>query len=539
MASLYLNRLDGTELKALRGELYSMQSGRCFICDRAMDLTLHADAMDIDHIEPTAGGGKDDKANFALTHSACNRSKQASNLRVARVLSRFDAICEESSPDGSSANLGHVLTSYGGAKFDLPLARMNGEISMSMPDIGDNKVTTLKVHRDTLSNMDYFFSVLPIAYLHHDDKINPRPIGKALRGLVEEFHKGNPQLHIGLGLVDLDTSEGNARARVRVFDGQHKIAAQVLLGVNALPVRIFVNPDPDRLLTANTNAGTTLRQVAFDKSVQRRLGGTILLNRIERFRTETSRETDDWSFSEKDLVKHFRGESRSVHRYVLDNVRNSITHHTDNKLRDFIEFSGKSGDKPLSYSSIEKTFYSFFIHQEMLETAWDFKMDIGENPREREKSQIIKLMNIIAEAIFIDHNSSELTFDKLESKIQKGDDVPDNHLRAFRMAREEVLYCWLRYVERVVKNFFITQGTVVNERKVFQYPFPEALWNNIRNFVRNMAKLSLWVSHEMSLTVFGSKLNYTAWEAIFEKGTSPQNQRVLAEPLNLIKLIQA
>jgi hypothetical protein len=225
--------------------------------------------------------------------------------------------------------------------------------------------------------MDYFFAVLPIAYLHHDAAINPRPIGKALRGLVEEFYKRNPQLHVGLALVEVSHDGDSPRARVRIFDGQHKLAAQVLLGVTTLPVRIFVDPDPNRLLTANTNAGTTLRQVAFDMSVQRRLGGTILLSRIERYRVETNRDQDDFSFSETDLVKHFRGESRSVKRYILDNVRNSITHHADNKLRDFIEFGGKGGDKPLSYSNIEKTFYSFFIHQEMLDTPWDFKMDVG------------------------------------------------------------------------------------------------------------------------------------------------------------------
>jgi hypothetical protein len=148
-------------------------------------------------------------------------------------------------------------------------------------------------------------------------------------------------------------------------------------------------------------------------------------------------------------------------------------------------------------------------------------------------------MNIVAETIFTEHIDTERGFDRIESKLQKGEDIPDVHLRAFRMAKEEILYCWLRYVERVVKKIFITQGTIINEDQIFQYPFPVPLWNNIQNFVKNIAKLPLWVNHDMSLTVFGGKLNYAAWESIFEKGASPGNQKVLAEPLNLIKLIQA
>ena len=87
--------------------------------------------------------------------------------------------------------------------------------------------------------------------------------------LIEEFHKRRPQLHVALGWIETDDAPD---ARIRVFDGQHKTAAQVLLGVKELTLRVFVDPDAEVLLTANTNAGTTLRQVAFDKSRKRRRG---------------------------------------------------------------------------------------------------------------------------------------------------------------------------------------------------------------------------------------------------------------------------
>jgi len=51
--------------------------------------------------------------------------------------------------------------------------------------------------------MNYFFTVMPIEAIHHDDRINPRAIGPNLRGLIEEFHKGRPQLHVALGWIEI------------------------------------------------------------------------------------------------------------------------------------------------------------------------------------------------------------------------------------------------------------------------------------------------------------------------------------------------
>ena len=90
MDSLYLSRLGKEDRKKLESQLWEQQGGRCFISERPIDLTL--DEIDIDHIIPTRDNGKDDLSNFALTLAHFNRSKQAADLRVARVLARFERI---------------------------------------------------------------------------------------------------------------------------------------------------------------------------------------------------------------------------------------------------------------------------------------------------------------------------------------------------------------------------------------------------------------------------------------------------------------
>lgn len=534
MGSLYLNRLSSKDRESLVERLFQSQKEICFICERAIDLKLHKDSLDIDHIVPTKLGGKDDPVNFALAHSSCNRAKQASDLNIARILHHFDELKNTIAIENRGPNLDDILKMKEGSQYEIIFDKQNGKIKYSLPEIGNNNIVELPVYVDGLSGFEYFFTNLPIEYLHHDDKINPRSIGQNISKLIQEFYLRRPQLHISLGWIDLI----NPKTRVKIFDGQHKASAQILLGVKQLPVRIFINPDPDVLLTTNTNAGTTLRQVAFDKSVQRHLGSALYLDRIDRYKADCNLADDDYSFSERDLLKYFKGESRELKRYILDAVRDSITHNPENKLKDYIDFGGRGKDRPLSYSTIEKTFYSFFIFQDALETPINYRLEEGENPRELEKEQILELMNLIAEEIFIGKFDGDIGTSQIESKIQKGENLPLPHIRAFRMSKEEILYNWLRYIEQIIKNYFIMQGKPIQESKLFQYKFSEPLWEKIKIFIRNMAHLPVWINKELSSTVFGGKQVNEYWQTIFETGKSTQGLQVLADPIDLMKMIK-
>ena len=535
MRSLYLNNLNPKERENLIRKLWETQEHKCFICGEEIDLEIHRDKIDIDHVIPIKLGGKDDPSNFALTHASCNRSKQDADLRIARILHRFSKITEKTlQKKKTSPNLSDIFAEYGGAKYKLKFKFERDKIKFSFPEVGDNSIYEYPVFEDPLSGFKYFFAVFPIEYLHHDERINPRSIGRSVAKLIKEFFLKRPQLHITLGYIV--TSKGEAE--VRVFDGQHKAAAQVLLGVRKIPVRIFVDPDLDVLLTTNTNAGTILKQVAFDKSVQRHLGSSLYIERVERYKKERGLSEEDYSFSEADLVKYFKGESKEMKRYILDAIRDWITHNPDNKLKEFIDFGGRAHEKPLSYSTIEKTFYSFFIYNDALHTPINYRLEEGENPRELEKQQILKLMNIIAEEIYIGRFDPDIGTYRIENRIQKGEEIPEPHLVAYRISKEEIMYNWLKYVAQIIKNYFIMQGKPIDENKLFQYSFPQPLWDRIRIFIRNFRDLPIWVNKELSSTVFGGKQNYEYWQMIFEKGHTPQGFRVLAQPINLMEMIK-
>ena len=173
-----------------------------------------------------------------------------------------------------------------------------------------------------------------------------------------------------------------------------------------------------------------------------------------------------------------------------------------------------------------------------METSINYRMDEGENPRQLEHAQILRLMNIIAEELYIGKFDPEIGTDRIENRLQKGENFQHDHLRAFRMSKEEIVYNWLQYSGQIARQFFIMQGKPDPQERLFQECFPEQVWDNIRKFLQNLAVLPLWVNSDLSATIFGGKQNNSFWEAVFKSGRTPQGMEVLPKPLNLIEMIK-
>jgi HNH endonuclease len=499
-------------------------------------LMLHKGQLDIDHIDPLIEDGLDAENNFAITHASCNRSKGAANLEIARRLAEFERLQEKAQEAGKrGANLGDVLARHEGAKALLRIRREATHAEFSLPEVGENGIRKVPVCSDKLSGMDSIFTTIPLEYLHHDDRINPRSIGANIRGLIEEFLQKRPQLHVALAWWAPDKDGSGA---VKVFDGQHKAAAQILLGTRELPVRIFLEPDVNILLQANTNAGGKLRQVAFDTAVMRHLGSSLYVDRVKRYQSMRGLAEADYSFSEHDLVRFFRGERREMERYIIDAQRDAITHDQKNALLEFVEWAGKSADRPLSYTTIERSFFREFLYKKALDTPIDVGMEEGNNPRQLEREQMVRLMNIFADVFYIGKWDPELGGRRVESRMQDGEVIPEAHLRAWRIAREEVIANVMRWVRLVIANYFAYTGKVIQEDRQLHSRLPDELWDRLQNFLESLSRLPCWMDRNLGSTVFGPKQNLDFWEKVFQTGKAPSGIQILAAPLDLNEMIR-
>ena len=90
-----------------------------------------------------------------------------------------------------------------------------------------------------------------------------------------------------------------------------------------------------------------------------------------------------------------------MERYIIDAQRDAATHDLTNTLLEFVEWAGKGTDRPLSYTAIEGSFFKEFLHKRALDSPIDLGLEQGNNPRELERQQLVRIMSLFAEIFFI------------------------------------------------------------------------------------------------------------------------------------------
>ncbi|GFP43725.1 hypothetical protein HKBW3C_02854 [Candidatus Hakubella thermalkaliphila] len=532
-----IDKMSGDEIKDLKHRLHSFQGGECFLCGRPIN--LEADETEIDHIVPLADKGPDEEANWALLHSVCNDRKSAQNLNLARILMRFENTKEEY---GGALTTAQVLEMHGGSTQQLHVDDRGDSVLVRYECRGSIKEIEAPIIVDP-NNLNYrsFFIELPIEVLHHDFELNPRKIINADK-LIKEFWRKNPQLHVALCRLQIDTEA--KKGDVLLFDGQHKTAAQIFLGNRAVPVRVFLNPDKDRLKEANRRAHKELRQVEFFKSVLDDLGQDIFSQHFRRFlEDETGIPKSEKAFIES-LEADTRVEmKRNLYHYLKTTVKNSED--PRNEFFDYVELDQpRSKTWPISYDSVEKTFLRHFIDSSPCEAPVDADYDEeNDYPRNTERKNLVILMNIVTDYVLREKFDKSLGIAKLEDRIKKGEVIPDNHLRAYRMFRPAVFVVWCEFLKEAIAMYLIAKGKITNDmrnrNRVLWAQMDGRDWEAIAKMIDKLASHKLWIDRGPVISNAFGQTRPEFFRKLLEEGIIDGIGKILGEPINIQYLFNA
>ena len=222
------------------------------------------------------------------------------NERTIKALEALEELKQEAhrTTGHRVITLGDVLDRYGGAKHEFEWRYSDDRRRIIYEVSGEQRES--EVIGDGLSGEPSTFLVLPIEYIHHDSLINPRAVNLNLGNLIEEFGRGNPQLQQSLARID--------GKKVRIFDGQHKTVARILLGEREILVRLFLETDPAKLMETNTRAGKQLKQIEFDAQMERKVTKSLFQMRLQQYRSDHGYADDDQSFLTDELIDELLGD---------------------------------------------------------------------------------------------------------------------------------------------------------------------------------------------------------------------------------------
>lgn len=533
-----IDEMSDEDKRSLHQRLHKLQGGVCFLCEKKIN--LEADKVEVDHILPLSDGGPDEEANWALMHAECNNRKRAQNLQLAKAKMKFEKIKEKY---GGAVTTAQILAEFGGSQKEIFAKIENDKVLLRF----DNIDYIYPIFVDP-SNESYkcFFALLPIEILYHDSELNPRKIID-IDKLIDEFFRKNPQLHVALCRMHFKP-EGE-KNKILLFDGQHKTAAQVVLGRKQIFCRVFLNPDKDNLKDVNRRAHKELRQIEFFRSVLDTLGQDIFSVKFKEYleNPQTKPKSEKGFIESIETAKRNEMEKNLSH-YLKARVRDFKE--PQNKFFNFVEMEkSRSRLLPISYDSVEKTFFRWFIDTTPCEVdILDCENQGKTYPRDIEAKNLVKLMNLFAEKTLEGKFDKAIGAFKIEERIRKRENIPDEHIRAFRLYRPAAFVVWRELLKEAIAMHLIQNRKITNDMKnerkrgkgtrIFGAEFDDGNWEAISKMIDKMIRHKIWIDRGEKVSNAFGQTRPEFFKKFLEKGEI-EKEKLIEQPIDIQYLLSA
>lgn len=328
---------------------------RCFISGEAIDLTAPG-SYEFDHLVAWALDGPSDLVNVRVVKQEHNRKKGTRMLYEARDNYRLEKLFEEKKNSIKLQDIFHLKEI---APVGLVCRVGDGQVLISA-GAGER---TFSTYHEPILQVPYFYARVPVQWLENDDQEGLQPRVIDYRRLVElrNHLREKPQLAPSIARL-----VGN---RLRLFDGQHKLAAQVLNGATEVDMKVYVSPDDatgqrnlfDALMRTNLDAHSKLRQVPFYTSTLLDRLSVIYRDLLEQFfeaqpNTETHTEEQFVAFM-MTAQRMTRAEAQGA---LKASIKTSVL--GASALKPYVAEASRDLFKPMTQDLLDKTLYPAVLY---------------------------------------------------------------------------------------------------------------------------------------------------------------------------------
>jgi hypothetical protein len=456
---------------AEKSQIIAQHGRKCYATGHTIP---ESEPIHFDHIRAFADGGHSEIDNIAPMCQEHNLAKGSLPLGDFRVKLRLDDFFKQ----GQSLTLKHELKYFKDngiiADFGKPVYVAIKENNIELEFLDQKK--TYYLSTCPVTGWQYFYATLPVGVLNSDDdedgKIGLQPrylISNKVFDLYRHLQR-NTILHPSIARLHQN--------KILVFDGQHKIAALLWGERKEFELKIYINPDPQRLNQTNILAHDKFAQTRFYSSILvTKLGGQFNVQFDEYKQQETDKTKSESGFV-RFLVSRSDGQlsKANIQKQFVSFLYNSILDKTTNKLARLVSDSNRgSKGYPLTIDMLHKSLFADFVYRHPTDddlTGTNYR-------RDDEIKNVIKFCNILYEETSLDQ------WDDSKSE----NDITQNKLN--RIFRSKSIMVW----SGILRDAIVAKLEVLDsedQELLFYRHISDVSFDGLRKVLRRFAAWKLW-----------------------------------------------
>ena len=409
--------------------ILSQHGRKCFANGHTIP---EGEPVHFDHIKAYSLGGPSEIANIAPMCGQHNKEKGQLPLFDFRVKLRLNDFFSK----GDRLTLKHLLASLKDRK-EIPDFARPVAVSLNMETVAiESAGRTIRhpIYKCPTTGWTYLYATLGVEMIDSDDdkdhKIGLQPrylIPSRVFELFRHFQV-HPVLQPSIGrLVD---------NRIRLFDGQHKVAALLWNGRREFECKIYLDSEIRLLNQTNIAAYGPCAQARFFSSVMVLKLGTQFGLDFDTYKTlEDGNVKSEAGFME--WLRRKEGgtlTTAQLNERFRSYLYNAVLDEPDNKLARLVSSGNRSSDeKPITIDMLHKALFACFLFREP--AAENLAPEVYK--REIEVKNVVWLMNTL----------DALAFAQWNPKAGPND---DNQRRLNRLLRSKSMMAWAELLRDAV-----------------------------------------------------------------------------------------
>ena len=448
-----------------------------------------------DHIKAYALGGPSEIDNIAPMCAYHNRDKGVLSLGDYRVKLMLRAFFEA----GDKLTLRHLLQYLQAQKqidsfaLSVSVAETGGRLEIRSP----KHAYLATPYTCPTTGWKYCYATLDVSVLDSDDDeehvagLQPRYlIFDKVFELYRHFQQ-HPVLQPSIGRI--------VNNHVRLFDGQHKVAALLWNGRTQFECKVYLDPDIRLLNQTNISAHDKFAQTRFFSSIMVLKLGTQFGVDFEGYKNLE----DGQPKTELGFLNYLRQKDGGLLTAAQLNERfrsylySSVLETDDNRLKALVSNGNRSTDeRPLTMDMLSKSLFSGFLHREP--TTDDMATEAY--LRDEEIRNVVELMNMIYDLALKDWNPKAPPNDSVQRSL-------------IRLSRSKAMMAWSELLRDAVLAKLELVDAAERDRPFYR-PMSSQESVRVREVVRRLVSWKRWSSppdDEIDRVLSDNKSEVKAW----------------------------